>query len=352
MTSEELLQQLRALAPWHMNIALTDDIRTGMGNPDTGDRPGSPMTLVNPDELRPLLERLYPNGLSGKRFLDCACNAAGYSLMASELGAEHCFAFDVREHWIDQARFVRGYLGKTDGQITIEVCDVLDLGPRLGSQRFDICLFKGIFYHLPDPVTGLRIVADRTDEILILDTAAVCGFEDGFLKMFREGVEQPMSGVHHLAWRPTGPKVLTHILEWLGFEATATMFWRQHPPPNADRGRIRIVAARDASALAALGLPPAIEILVPDDGSTVSGTIALDAGAADDVVDVVEVSFHLTDENHERTVLGLATRTWDGWIYPWDTGAVTNGTYTLSAMAVDAAGNSGQSAAFTITVRN
>ena len=53
------------------------------------------------------------------------------------------------------------------------MCDLLDVGERLGNERFDICLFKGIFYHLPDPVAGLKIVADRTDEVLILDTAAV-----------------------------------------------------------------------------------------------------------------------------------------------------------------------------------
>jgi 23S rRNA G2069 N7-methylase RlmK/C1962 C5-methylase RlmI len=81
------------------------------------------MKLVNPSDLRPLLERLYPNGLDGKRFLDCACNAGGYSLLASDLGA-YSFGFDVRDHWIEQARFLKRHFGKSDEQVRFEVCDL------------------------------------------------------------------------------------------------------------------------------------------------------------------------------------------------------------------------------------
>jgi tRNA (mo5U34)-methyltransferase len=250
--SEELLKQIQDLAPWHMNILLAPQVRTGVeGN--RGTRRGDYSTpLINPTELRPLLQQVYPNGLGGKRFLDCACNAGGYSLLASDLGADYCFGFDVRAHWIEQARFLKRHLGKTDDQIRLEVCDLLEVDQHLGSERFNLCLFKGIFYHLPDPVAGLKLVADRTDELLILDTAAAAGFDDGFLKLAWEGVDNPMSGVHHLAWRPTGPGVLSRILKWLGFEATNVVFWRRFPPPRADQGRIRIVGARDASLLAGL----------------------------------------------------------------------------------------------------
>ena len=230
--------------------------------------------MINPAELRPLLERLYPHGLDGKRFLDCACNAGGYSLLASDLGA-YSFGFDVRDHWINQARFLKQHFGKSDDQVGFEVCDLLDVGGRLGNERFDICLFKGIFYHLPDPVAGLKLVADRTDEVLIVDTAAVSGFEDGFLKLTSEGVEHPMSGVHGLAWHPTGPGVLARILAWLGFEATCVMYWRQHPPSENRPARIRIVGARNASMLADLATPPVTSMLTPCDGDIVSGTSVL-----------------------------------------------------------------------------
>lgn len=56
--SEELLQQLRTLAPWHMNVAFTPDIRTGDGNRVTREPGEHSMSLINPKELRPLLQRL------------------------------------------------------------------------------------------------------------------------------------------------------------------------------------------------------------------------------------------------------------------------------------------------------
>jgi tRNA (mo5U34)-methyltransferase len=347
--SEDLLQQLRARAPWHMDVALTEGVSSGDGNEATGgdaDR-AFRVSLIKPQELQPLLLRLYPNGLGGKRFLDCACNAAGYSLLASDLGAEYCFAFDVREHWIEQARFLKRHLGKTDDQVRVEVCDLLEVDRRLASERFDICLFKGIFYHLPDPVAGLKIVADRTDEVLILDSAAVTGHDDGFLKLSLEGVEHPMSGVHHLAWRPTGPAVLCRILEWLGFEATRVVFWQQKTR-RPDYGRIRIVGARDASLLAGL----ASSVLLPANGDTVSGTCVLDADASGHGVDVDRVEFRVTGGDRNDDLAGVAAPSPYGWIHLWDTTTVPNGTYTLHTVVVDIAGNIDRGKPITLTVEN
>ena len=347
--TEELLKQVRALAPWHMNIVLTPDLRTVEGNADSVSGADHSMPLINPAELQPLLERLYPKGLSGKRFLDCACNAGGYSLLASDLGA-YSFGFDVRDHWIQQARFLKQHFAKSDDQVRFEVCDLLDVGEHLVDERFDICLFKGIFYHLPDPIAGLKTVADRTDEVLILDTASTSGTDDGFLKLAREGVENPMSGVHSLAWLPTGPVVLCQILEWLGFD-TCIVYWRQRPPSSPALGRIRIVGARNRSLLAGLARPPTTSIVDPRDSAALSGTRALNA-VCQGVVQVTKVEFHLTGPDADHALIGVAVRTWDGWIYSWDTTSVRNGTYTLNSLAFDVAANTGRSPGVTITVQN
>jgi hypothetical protein len=79
--------------------------------------------------------------------------------------------------------------------------------------------FKGLFYHLPDPVSGLRIAADLTKELLILNTATLPGPE-GALMLADEGYEL-MSGVYGLCWYPTGPVVLERILRWMGFTEVA-----------------------------------------------------------------------------------------------------------------------------------
>jgi tRNA (mo5U34)-methyltransferase len=347
--SEELLEQVRALAPWHMDIALTPHLRTGAGNPDSPERAEHSIALINPLELRPLLERLYPNGLGGMRFLDCACNAGGYSLLASDLGA-YSFGFDVRDHWIDQARFLKRHFGKSDEQLRFEVCDLLEVDERLGDERFDICLFKGIFYHLPDPIAALKRVADRTDEVLILDTEVARGHEDGFLKLVSENVDNPMSGVHHLAWQPTGPIVLARILEWLGFHA-GVVPWRQDSSGRTP-GRIRIIGARNADLVVALDAPPTASMSAPAHGAILSGTQMLNARISENIVGVGRVEFHLMGADSNEAVIGVATRTWDGWTYDWDTTSVTNGTYELNCVAFDPEGNAGPSDAITISVEN
>ncbi len=347
--TDDLLEQVRALAPWHMDIALGSGLHTVEGN--RGSQRDLPrMSEIRPLELRPLLQRLYPQGLGAKRFLDCACNAGGYSLLASDLGA-YSFGFDVRKHWIEQARFLKRHFDKSDDQVRFEVCDLLEVDRRLGSERFDICLFKGIFYHLPDPVAALKIVADRTDEVLILDTEATSGTEDGFLKLVPEGVRHPMTGVYGLAWRPTGPVVLTRILEWLGFEAVRIVYRRQHPSVTTQQ-RIRIVGARDATLLADLATPLAPSIVVPRDGEVLSGAVALGARASDDVLEVGKVEFHLTGAKSDTALLGVATSSDDGWVYNWNTTSVGNGAYTLSSTAFDLAGNASPRAGLSITVQN
>jgi SAM-dependent methyltransferase len=246
--NKALLNDIRQLAPWHFDIPLDKDLSTIDGNIGTNNGRDYGMPVVQPTELRPLLEALYSNGLEGKRFLDCACNGGGYSILSHKLGADFALGFDVREHWINQARFLSSYFKIPDDRVSFDVCDLLDFRHKHPDSDFDICLFKGLFYHLPDPIAGLKLAADRTSEILILDTASVEGHEDGFLKLQMEGVVNPMSGVHELAWRPTGPNVLKAILGWVGFPATRLIFSRKrtHFP---GRGRIRMVAARDEALL-------------------------------------------------------------------------------------------------------
>ncbi len=186
-------------------------------------------------EFQALLRSLYPT-LEGRSFLDCACNCGGYLFWAKELGAARSFGFDVREHWIRQARFLAEHRAE---EVEAVVCDLYDV-PGLGLAPFDVVQFKGLFYHLPDPVTGLRIAADLTRELLILNTATLAG-EEGSLVLADEGTEL-MSGVYELCWYPTGPAVLDRILRWMGFVET-TVNWEAE-------GRIEMLASKVEGLLA------------------------------------------------------------------------------------------------------
>ncbi len=241
----QLETRIAELGPWHHNIELAPGFSTYPGIGD-GRR----------KRFHHFMEQIWPNGLEGRSFVDAACNAGAYCFWAKEIGAGETFGFDVREHWINQADFVLENRERDTDGMSFRAMDLYDL-PSIGDRKFDISWFSGIFYHLPDPVTGLKLVADRTNEVLVLSTGTLTpgGVEpaDGCLYSSREGVESPMSGVYYLNWYPSGPKVLTNILNWLGFEEVRLLTWikrvRKEDRPDDRNGRLSMVASRKKGML-------------------------------------------------------------------------------------------------------
>ena len=90
--------------------------------------------------------------------------------------------------------------------------------------------------------------------------------------------------------------------------------------------------------------PPTVSISSPVAGATVSGTLAVSASASDNV-GVSKVEFYVNGAL-------ASTSTASPYSYNWNTAAVANGAYTLSAKAYDAAGNVGQSSSVSVTVNN
>jgi hypothetical protein len=97
--------------------------------------------------------------------------------------------------------------------------------------------------------------------------------------------------------------------------------------------------------------PPTTTIIYPSGGATLSANSLLDASASDNV-GVTAIEFHATDAALNDTVLGAATRTNYGWIFTWDTSTATNGSYTLTSVAHDAAGNTTTSSPISVAVQN
>jgi tRNA (mo5U34)-methyltransferase len=247
LTVAELRDGVIRLAPWHIDIEITPEISTaafleGAREAYTGDSGG--ISFHDPREgfLR-RLHRAFPNGLEGRSVLDCACNCGAYLFYAKEAGAGRCLGFDLREHWIEQARFLAEHRERPTDDMRFEVCDLYDL-PSLEPGRFDVAFFFGIFYHLPDPITGLKLAADITDEVLILNTATKAGFPDGQLVAEQESPTKLMSGKYGLAWMPTGPEVLMRVLRWLGFAEARCSVWRHAPKQRDDLDRLEVIAAR------------------------------------------------------------------------------------------------------------
>jgi tRNA (mo5U34)-methyltransferase len=234
----DLQEEIARLAPWHQDI----EVGRISTLPDTHYQPRG--------GYQGLLRTLYRDGLQGRSVLDCACNAGGYLFWAKELGAGECYGFDIREHWIRQGRFLAEHREQSSEGVRFEVSDLYDL-PERDLEPCDVTVFTGIFYHLPDPVRGLKIAADLTRELMVFDTETRAGRPDGLLVAGTEGTEV-LSGAYGLNWHPTGPAVVRRVLEWAGFIETCVLWWEDEVAATPGLGRMSLLASKTPGLLEVL----------------------------------------------------------------------------------------------------
>ena len=256
--SAELERQIHQRAPWHHHIQITEDCWTGTCFHPSGilhQDQNQGVSLIHPHRnLLSLAEICYPDTLfQKKRFLDCACNGGGYCYSVRDLGAETTFGFDVREHWIHQAEFIKA--NRTVAPVedmTFKVLDLYDL-PGEHLAPFDFTFFSGIFYHLPDPVTGLKIAADLTSDVLYVNTAGGHKPEDpSGLTMKQESTRLVMSGVHQMSWLPNGSECVKELLLWLGFQDIRL---KSHRIKAGNLTRFAVLAGREPDRFEHTDLP-------------------------------------------------------------------------------------------------
>jgi tRNA (mo5U34)-methyltransferase len=242
MDADKLRAEIDRLGPWLHAIEIAPGVSTATVGQAGGSGDEAVLQANSPEQLmRRLIGSIYPGGMGGRSFLDCGCNAGGHMFAAAALGAGRCFGFDARRHWIDQARFVAQHLPCAD--VDFATCALSDL-PGLELEPFDVTLFKGLFYHLPDPVAGLKIAADLTRELIVVNTSVLPRPEKA-LMLSVESDSHILSGVDRLAWLPTGSEVVQDILAWCGFpHSRVDMDWLPPGPPGWRR--IQLLAARDA----------------------------------------------------------------------------------------------------------
>jgi tRNA (mo5U34)-methyltransferase len=239
------------LAPWILQVEITPELSTRDLCQASGD--GALQGFYDPRPLiKAIIARLYPEGLQGRSALDCACNNGSYLFAAKEAGAGRCFGFDVRDHWIDQARFLVEHRRGPSDDMHFETRDLYDLLER-DVEPCDFTICSGVLYHLPDPIRALQIMAQLTREVMVLTSATVPGWRDGALVAAEESKTAGQSGKYGLNWFPTGPAAATSILWWLGFEGVGYWNWFPQPsiPNSPELDRFVLLAFRDPAILEA-----------------------------------------------------------------------------------------------------
>jgi tRNA (mo5U34)-methyltransferase len=165
------------------------------------------------------ISRIFdPLDLKGKSVLDVGAWNGGFSIEAKRRGAARVVALD---RWASTDAILRARetfeLAKRLCEVEIEAVEQeLDI-PQLSLDYlgdFDIVLFLGVFYHLVDPITALREIAQRAKEVLVLETHIEHSQENRPMMVFFPSDE--LSGDHSNWWGPN-TVLITKLLNHFGF---------------------------------------------------------------------------------------------------------------------------------------
>lgn len=112
-SASELKEEIIRLGPWHLNVQVTPEVSTAAfleapegTYPSSGPKDPRRISFLNThDHWVNTMGEVYPEGLEGRSFMECACNCGAYCFFAKELGAGETFGFDVRDHWVDRPAF-------------------------------------------------------------------------------------------------------------------------------------------------------------------------------------------------------------------------------------------------------
>ncbi len=128
-------------------------------------------------------------------------------------------------------------------------------------------------------------------------------------------------------------------------DANGRLYVLEHGGGPGPRGRVHVYSVRGSGASTPAADTTAPTVTLTNTAGTVRGTVTLSATASDNQ-GVTSVWFTVNDApvgSEDTTAPYQAT---------WNTTTLANGNYTVRALARDAAGNTGRSAAVTLTVDN
>lgn len=142
------------------------------------------------------------------------------------------------------------------------------------------------------------------------------------------------------------------------FGATSTTYTITGVPASYNGNEFRAIFTNiaasittDPATLMVTAPPPTTSVLLPSNGTNVTGGTWLDA-AASSPAGIASVSFEVSGGSISDRVVSSATPTFYGWIGGWRATGVPNGTYSIQSVATDTLGTATTSAPITVTVDN
>jgi tRNA (mo5U34)-methyltransferase len=182
MTDDEVRARIAAVPKWYHPI----EVRAGIVTPGANDAPAVLRALALPDDCR------------GLRVLDLGTRDGFFAFELERRGAE-VVAIDYVAATESGFALAAELLGSrvTYLQRNLYELDAAELG------TFDIVLFLGLLYHLPDPLGALRVVRNLTRQRMLLETLVLdFGGEMDELPMMRFFAGSSWAGDPTNYWGP------------------------------------------------------------------------------------------------------------------------------------------------------
>src|SRR3954471_15079030 len=139
--TESRARAIESIGPWFHNLHRPDGAQTAPAHP-LGDFPSFKWKEI---------ESRIPADLTGATALDIGCNAGFYSFQLASRGA-NVVGIDVEALFLNQAKWAAAEFG-LEHRVEFRQMQIYDLAHT--TQRYDIVLFLGVFYHLRHPLLAL-----------------------------------------------------------------------------------------------------------------------------------------------------------------------------------------------------
>jgi len=207
---DEILERINSFSRWHYQFELEGHL-TPVAKPEHVNRHEQRKKYI----LDPLVS-WYGGSLKGKRVLDLGCNAGFWSLAAIEAGCDYVLGIDGRQMHIDQANFVFETTGADKSRYDFRVANAINFD--VGSDRYDIVLCLGLFYHINRHVELLTAISKANPDVLVIDTEIVA-MSGAFFELYTESTSHPKKAIEHpLVYRPTAQGVIL-VVNSFGYRA-------------------------------------------------------------------------------------------------------------------------------------
>ena len=171
-----------------------------------------------------LLQRArFPADLTGKTVLDIGAWDGFFSFEAERRGASRVVAVD---HRVPKGFTLAHRV--LNSRVEFVLCDVMELTPERVGGPFDVVLFMGVIYHVPNPIEALARVHAVTREQMILETDGSMDASPYPAARFVGSRE----AYHNSAlnwWLPNMP-CLMGMVESVGFSRVEPVFGPTEPP--------------------------------------------------------------------------------------------------------------------------